>query len=109
MALTIDAGSPLLIEVEFTKAEPFKGYTLFDPVTADYVVLAPNVIIEPDDYVIVSDNLLMHDLGRWYCIVQTLTSWAAGDYVVRITSMYDTSSDVEVKETAFTLSTTHVV
>lgn len=102
MALTIDAGSPLLVEIEFTRAEPFKGYTLFDPSVATYVIIAP------DNTEKVSGSLTTHDVGRWYCMIQTETNWDAGDYVVRISSTYNSASDIEVKETAFTLSTAHV-
>ena len=99
MAITINAGSPLLIEVEFTKADPFKGYQLFDPNSTVYKVIAPDNVTIKD-----TGSLLLHDIGRWYCVVQTETTWDLGDYTVCITSIYDTTSDVEVKKTAFTLS-----
>ncbi len=104
MAITVDAGSPLLIEVEFTKAAPFSGYTFTDPTSTAYTVIFSSTNTVKDTGV-----LLSHDTGRWYCILQTDTDWDAGEYIVRVSSTYDTSSDVEVKEIAFILSTDYVV
>lgn len=108
--LTIDAGSPILIEVQFSKAEPFKSYVTFDPTVCTYATYDPSGDAVVDTTA--SGNLTKVatdavDAGRYYCIVQTTADWTNGDYKVRITSSHGSepsiTSDVDVKEAAFTV------
>jgi len=108
--ITVDAGSPLLIEVQFSKAEPFKGYTTFDPSVHTYITKGPDglEVVQPT----ASGSLLKVptdpvDAGRFYCVIKTGEGWENGNYTVKITSSHgedpDTTSDIDVKESVFTL------
>ena len=108
--LTVDAGSPLLIEVEFLKTAPFKGYKPFDPTTNTFAIYGPDGIALTDENAAGSLTKVENDAvdaGRFYCIIQTVSSWSNGNYTVRVSSAYGTApdviSDVDVKDSMFTL------
>lgn len=108
--LTIDAGSPVLIEVQFSKAEPFKSYVSFDPGTCTYATYDSTGTAIVDASASGSLSKVANDAvgaGRYYCIIKTTTSWANGEYTVKITSSYGSEpniiGDVDVKEAAFTV------
>ena len=108
--LTVDAGSPLLIEVQFSRAEPFKGYKTFDPTVYTYSTNGPDG--EPLTADTSFGNLIKVandpvDAGRYYCIIKTEDIWENGNYPVKIVSSYGTDpntvSDIDIKESVFTL------
>ena len=108
--VTVDAGSPLLVEVQFSKAEPFKGYKTFDPTTYDYETYGPDGELVAEDTASGSLTKVTSDVadaGRYYCVIKTSEEWPNGDYKVKIISSHGTSpnviSDIDIKESIFTL------
>lgn len=108
--ITVDAGSPLLIEVQFSKAAPFKGYTTFDPTTYTYTTIGPDGVTLTAPTSSGALSKVSGDpvnAGRYYCVIKTQEGWDNGDYTVRVVSAYgeipDTVSDIDIKESVFTL------
>ena len=85
-----DAGSPILIEVEFKKVTPFDNYEYYDPDTSSITITDPDDVVKVDEAA-----LTQTDTGKYYYVCQTLEGWAVGIYRVRIDSTSGSYSDVE--------------
>ncbi|NOZ68025.1 MAG: hypothetical protein GXP46_01950 [Deferribacteres bacterium] len=95
---TYDRGTPVLIEAEFKRNEPFGGPAYFDPTSPKVTVTAPDGTVMVD-----GAAMTKQETGKWYHIFQTDISWEKGPYNVKITCSDGTYNDVTVARGIFRL------
>jgi len=95
-----DRGSSFYILVEFKEYIPFEDSDYVDPSAATIT------ITDPDDTDVVDGaNILPNKsaTGKYYYLVESLTTWITGDYKVTIESTEDSVDDVTVSNPEFQL------
>ena len=91
-------GSPITVEVQFYRREPYGTPTLFDPTTATISVYKSGQSKDVTD-----EDLIKSETGKYYYVIQTTTSWATGNYSIWVQASDGTYDDDEVLLNAFTL------
>lgn len=98
MAKPIQKGEAIILEVEFEKKIPFKGFVLNDPASPTVTVTDPNNAV-----VVNAAPLVRDSTGKWSYVVFTQTSWVVGDYSATIASSDIPTSNAEKFLQAFAL------
>jgi len=98
MAMIFDAGTPVLVETEFSKNEPFSNAVYFDPTLPKLTVIDPDGIVMVDGV-----SLIKQDTGKWYYVIQTVAGWAQGGYEVKVTCSDGTHTDITIARRSFLL------
>lgn len=97
--MIIDRGSPVLVEAEFKKHDPFNSTLVyFDPTTATITITSPDGTKVAD-----TQNLTKSATGKWYYIHQTTINSLKGAYNVSVTATLNANSDVTINPSAFAL------
>ncbi len=96
---TYTQGAQILLEVEFTRNDPFANPYLFDPAS-------PAVTVRDSSAVKMVNNqaLTRNATGKWSCYIQTDGTWIFGIYSVFVTSADGIYSDTEIPACAFMLT-----
>ncbi|HDH51218.1 MAG TPA: hypothetical protein ENH31_00340 [Nitrospirae bacterium] len=96
---TFDAGSTIVLEVEFEKYVPYGALQKFDPYNYPDITVTDNLGTDKVDAV----ALVRSDTGEWSLIVQTETDWLTGVYAVKVTATDGTYNDVTTDLASFKL------
>ena len=88
---SFNKGDTVLIEVEFKKQTPFGSLSYFDPTAPTIDITAPNGTTQ-----VTAAVLVKTDVGKWYYLCQTLTSWMGGHYNIKSPSTDGTYNGVEI-------------
>jgi len=98
MPATYDRGTPVLIEGEFKRNEPFSGVVYFDPTLPKVTVTAPDGSVMIDGV-----DMTKQDTGKLYAVFQTSEAWEKGAYNVKITCSDGTYTDITIARSIFKL------
>lgn len=95
-----DRGSPVTIKAQFKQQIPYGVDSYYDPTSP-----VPTISVYDAEGTKVVDDVLMDksDVGKYYYVVQTTTSWPVGYSKAVVTSGDGTYSDVEIGSRVFEL------
>ena len=101
MALNVDRGDTVAIEVEFKKLAPHASLSFFAPNNPTYSItdVASTVVASTVALSLTNAN----STGLYHAIVQTSTEWVKGLYEVKVRASDGTFNSVEIEPREFEL------